>query len=164
MADRLSILTKEEVRSLYSIPMLDDEERSFLFTLDEIDKTYLQSLKKDIARKVNYILQLGYYRAVNYFFRFSFQKQREDVEFILKQYFPDTPFPKKQISKNHHYDNRTKVMKKYGLVDSDSDFADELLKEATSSAKRHALPKFVLQELLGYCLQKNIIRPAYSTL
>ncbi len=35
MADRLFILTKEEINSLYSIPKLDDEERAFLFELDE---------------------------------------------------------------------------------------------------------------------------------
>lgn len=161
---RLSILTKEEVRSLYSIPSLDDEERSFVFALEVDDKAYLGTLGKDTPRKVNYILQLGYYRAVNYFFRFSFRQQQGDVAFILKQYFPNEPFPKKQISKNYHYDNRSQVMKKYALVDYDSHFEARLLKEAKSLAKRHALPRFVLQELLAYCLQKNVIRPAYSTL
>ncbi|NQY64947.1 MAG: Tn3 family transposase [Alteromonadaceae bacterium] len=164
MADRLSILTQEEIHSLYSIPKLDDEERSFIFELDEEDKIYLQSLKKDNPRKINYILQLGYYRAVNYFFRFSFQKQRADVEFILKQYFPNTPFPKKQISKNYHYDNRTKVMEKFGFTDPDSSFKDQLLNEAKSLAKRHVLPKFVLQSLLTYCLHTKVIRPGYSSL
>ncbi len=33
---RLSIRTQEEINSLYSIPRLEDEERSFLFTLDVI--------------------------------------------------------------------------------------------------------------------------------
>ena len=164
MANRLFILTEEEINSLYSIPKLDDEERAYLFELDEKDKIYLHSLKKDVPRKVNYILQLGYYRAVNYFFRFSFQKQQADVEFILRQYFPDHPFPKKQISKNYHYDNRNRVMVKYSLADPDSDFTENLLNQAKSLAKRHALPKFVLQELLAYCLQKNVIRPGYSTL
>ena len=59
MADRLFILTKEEINSLYSIPKLDDEERTFLFELDEEDKTYLHSLKKDVPRKVNYITTVG---------------------------------------------------------------------------------------------------------
>lgn len=124
----------------------------------------IKTLAKDTPRKVNYILQLSYYQAVNYFFRFSFQKQRADVEFVLKQYFPGEAFPKRQISKNNHYGNRAEVMRKYSLADSDSDFEDQLLKEANSLAKRHALPRFVLQELLAYCLQKNVIRPADSTL
>ena len=164
MADRLSILTEEEIHSLYSIPKLDDEERAFIFELDEEDKIYLQSLKNDIPRKINYILQLGYYRAVNYFFTFSFQKQQTDVEFILKWYFPKTPFPKKQISKNYHYNNRRKVMIKFGFTDPDNNFKNQLLNEAKAVAKRHALPKFVLQCLLSYCLQKKFIRPGYSYL
>jgi hypothetical protein len=33
------------------------------------------------------------------------------VKWILKQYFPDNILPKKDVSKNHHYVNRTRVMK-----------------------------------------------------
>ena len=90
---RLAILTKDEIESLYTIPRLDDEERSFLFNLDEDDKTYLESLGST-PRKINYILQLGYGRAVNYFFKFSFQQQKQDVVFILRHYFPVSLFLK----------------------------------------------------------------------
>lgn len=160
---RLAILTKDEIESLYTIPTLDDEERSFLFSLDADDKRYLERLGST-PRKINYILQLGYGRAANYFFKFSFQQQKQDVAFILRHYFPGKPFPKKQISKNYHYDNRTEVMSRLKLVAPDSDFEACLLKEAKSLAKRHALPKFVLQELLDSCLHKKVIKPAYSTL
>ena len=57
---RLSILTQEEIDSLYSIPHLDDDERSFLFTLDDEDRINLDTLKT-VPRKINYILQRGYY-------------------------------------------------------------------------------------------------------
>ena len=107
-SSRLSILTEEEIHSLYGIPDLDDEEREFLFELDAEDLKHLDSLK-DIPRKLNYILQLGYYKAVNYFFQFSFQKRKTDVLFLLNRYFPSEPFPKKQIARKHHYDNRRKV-------------------------------------------------------
>ncbi|WP_198672839.1 hypothetical protein [Photorhabdus sp. CRCIA-P01] len=42
--------------------------------------------------------------------------------------------------------------------------SDQLEKEAKSLVKRHALPKFILQELLDYCLNNNLLRPAYSTM
>lgn len=161
---RLSILTKDEISTLYSIPSLDDEERSFVFTLDEDDKSYLAALVDDTARKLNYILQLGYYRAVNYFFRFSFQMHPEDVQFVLDWYFPGESFPKKQISKNYHYQNRAEVMRKFAVVEADSKFEILLIKEARNLAKRHVLPRFVLQELLAFCLSKSVIRLAYTTL
>ena len=103
---RLNILTQDEINSLYAIPSLDDEERSFLFSLDADDIAILDSLENNTARKVDYILQLGYYRTVNYFFLFSFQRVKADTAFIMQLYFPGEPFPKKQVSKNHHYRNR----------------------------------------------------------
>ena len=161
---RLSILTPDEINALYAIPSLDDEERSFLFTLDADDIAVLDSFENNTARKVDYILQLGYYRAVNYFFLFSFQKVKADAVFIMRLYFPEEPFPKKQVSKNHHYRNRCEVMNKFGLKDADTDFQSQLLKEAKELVKRHALSRFVLEGLLVYCQQQNVIRPAYSSL
>ncbi|WP_319926133.1 DUF4158 domain-containing protein [Xenorhabdus littoralis] len=102
---RLSILTDEEIYSLYEIPDINDEEREFLFELDAEDIKYLDSIK-NISQKINYILQLGCYKATNYFFQFSFQKRKSDVLFILKRYFPDETFPKKQIARKYHYNNR----------------------------------------------------------
>ena len=55
---RLTILTPQEIDTLYAIPTLDDEERSFLFSLDEVDRAILDSLEKDTARKVDYIFIL----------------------------------------------------------------------------------------------------------
>jgi Tn3 transposase DDE domain/Domain of unknown function (DUF4158) len=143
---------------------LDDEERSFLFSLDEVDRAILDSLENDTARKVDYILQLGFYRAIGTFFLFSFQKVKADVEFILQLYFPGEPFPKKQVSKNHHYQNRCAVMNQFGLRDADAGFQSQLLKEAKALAKRPVLSRFVWEELLSYCQLQNVLRPAYSSL
>ena len=161
---RLTILTQDEITDLYEIPTLDDDERSFLFALDTDDIAVLDSFENNTACKVDYILQLGYYRAVNYFFLFSFQKVKADAVFIMRLYFPEEPFPKKQVSKNHHYRNRCEVMNKFGLKDADTDFQSQLLKEAKELVKRHALSRFVLEGLLVYCQQQNVIRPAYSSL
>ena len=48
---RLTILTPQEIDTLYAIPSLDDEDRSFLFSLDEIDRAILDSLENNTARK-----------------------------------------------------------------------------------------------------------------
>ncbi|WP_217426394.1 DUF4158 domain-containing protein [Candidatus Methylobacter favarea] len=40
---RLTILTQQEIDTLYAIPSLDDEKRSFLFSLDEIDRAILDT-------------------------------------------------------------------------------------------------------------------------
>ena len=103
---RLSLLSIDEINAIYSISALVEEERLWLFELDNDDVEYLNSLKT-VAEKINYILQLGYYRAVNCFFKFSFQKVRDGVNFILERYFPHSAFPKRQIERHRYYDNRT---------------------------------------------------------
>ena len=158
---RLSILTNDEINALYAIPTLNDEDRLLLFELENDDVAYLNTLK-NAADKINYILQLGYYRAVSYFFKFSFQKVSDDVNFILKRYFPNTPFPKKQIERHRHYDNREQVCKKFNLSDATTETFSDLLFEAKRLAKIHVLPKFVLTGLLTYCQQQSIIKPAYT--
>lgn len=55
-------------------------------------------------------------------------------------------------------------MNKYGITEPDNTFNRALAKKAKALAKRHALPKFVLQELLDYCLNSNVLRPAYTTM
>jgi Domain of unknown function (DUF4158)/Tn3 transposase DDE domain len=159
---RLAILTDDEIDSLYAIPKLDNEEQSFLFELDDEDTQYLAVIGDNTAVKIDYILQLGYFRALNHFFQFSFQKVKGDVAFILHHYFPDEPFPKKQIPKNQHYINRRQLISKYGLKEPDGKFQDRLMKEAKVLARRHSLSRYVLDGLLVYCQQHNVIRPAYS--
>lgn len=159
---RLSILSNDEINALYKIPILSDEDRFCLFELDNSDLVYIDSTNS-ITQKVNYILQLGYYRSVGYFFRFTFHQVKEDVHFILQHYFPMASFPKNEISKHIHYKNRHQVCKKYGIKDVNPAFLRELDKEAKRLVKIHMLPKFVLTSLLSFCQHKSFIKPAYST-
>lgn len=83
---RISILSKDEYKYLYDIPDLTNNERMVLFDLSEADQKALDKLP-DEAVKINYILQLGYFRATNYFFNFTFQKVSQDVWFIINNTF-----------------------------------------------------------------------------
>lgn len=75
---RLNILSNDDLDKLFKIPQLTDEERQFIFELDEIDKIYLNSIIS-VPIKINYILHLGYFRVSQYFFSFNFQQVKEDV-------------------------------------------------------------------------------------
>ena len=52
---RLRILSDDDFDKLYKIPKLNNEERQFVFELDEIDKNYLNTIN-NIPVKINYIL------------------------------------------------------------------------------------------------------------
>ena len=79
---RLRILSNDDCDKLYKIPKLNEEERQFIFELDEIDKNYLNTINS-IPVKINYILHLGYFRTSQYFFSFSFHRAKEDVMLLV---------------------------------------------------------------------------------
>ena len=111
---RLKILIDEDFNKLYKLPILKDKDRPFIFELDEEDKKYLNSFDA-VPKKINYILQAGYFKISQYFYKFTFQEIRQDTWYILKTFFPSDKFPKKQISKGYYYDNRYAILKKYNM-------------------------------------------------
>jgi TnpA family transposase len=160
---RITLLSKEEIEYFYDIPELTNNDRIALFDLSETDHKEINKLPTE-AVKIDYILQLGYFRATNFLFNFTFRQVDQDVWFIINTYFPSTPFPKKQTSKHYHYDNQKRLLKrlKYKILSP-----RELIKlkqQAKKLARRHILPRFIFDELLSCCQQWNRVRPAYSTM
>ena len=90
---RITLISKDEYEYWYGIPELTNNDRVVLFDLSEADHKEMNNLSTD-AVKIDYILQLGYFRAKKHFFNFTFQQVRQDVWFIINNYFPNVPFPK----------------------------------------------------------------------
>lgn len=160
---RLRILSDDDFDKLYKIPKLNNEERQFVFELDEIDKNYLNTINS-IPVKINYILNLGYFRTSQYFFSFTFQAVKEDVRFIIKSYFAGSSFPMKQISNRQYYSNRQVILNKYEMSLYTKSFQSHLSNYLKSVVKQHSVPKYLFDSLLDYCHQHKIIRPSYSIL
>jgi Domain of unknown function (DUF4158) len=160
---RLRILSNDDFDKLYNTPVLNDEERQFVFGLDELDKTYLGTIVS-IPVKINYILHLGYFRISQYFFSFTFRSAREDVKFIIETYFSGSTFPMQQISTRQYYSNRNTILDKHKMTLYSKSFEGSLAKHLKTLVKQHSIPKYLLDSLLDYCHQHKVVRPAYSTL
>ena len=161
---RLTILSEDEIAALYERPEFNDEDRAIFFELTEEDEACLATLGDDVSSKVNYILQLGYFRAVQLFFKITFPKLRADVKYIVIKYFFDTPQPKKNASKWQHYKNQDKIKKLFGMQLSTPQFLLKLYRHAKQLAKLDIQPKFILDQLFELCQKSSVIRPAYSKL
>jgi TnpA family transposase len=158
---RITILSKDEEKYLYDIPDLTNDERRILFDLSDADWKEINKLP-DEPVKINYILQLGYFRATHYLFNFSFQKVSQDVWHIINNYFPEVPFPKKRQSKHHHYDNQKRILKYLRFKPFSPKGRIQLERHAKKLAKRHIYPRFIFDELISFCQKLNMVRPAYS--
>ena len=163
ISDHLSILSQEEISLLYNVPKIDEEDRHLLFEITPEDEAYLNQ-QTIVNNKINYLLQVGYFRATRNFYKFTFQQVKDDTLYIINQHFPETNFPKKDIDINKHYTAQKMICGIYNYKRSDAAFIVNLNRYAKRLTTRDLQPKFVFDELLEFCEQHKIIRPKYSTL
>ncbi|HGC5671331.1 TPA: DUF4158 domain-containing protein, partial [Legionella pneumophila] len=163
ISDHLTILSQEEISQLYDLPKIDEEDRSLFFEITAEDEVYL-SKQSIVNNKINYLLQVGYFRATRNFYKFTFQQVKDDTQFIIKQHFPGTNFPKKDIDINKHYAAQKMICDIYSYTRSGAEFIANLGRHAKKLTSRDLQPKFVFDELLEFCEQHKTIRPKYSTL
>ena len=159
---RLKILSGDDFNHLYAIPKLEEEDHPYVFELDDKDHEYLAPL--DMPQKIDYVLQLTYFCLSQYFFSFTFHGCRKDTWYVIDTFFPGEKFPRKQISKNKRYKNRSAILEKYDMSLYTSKLQEKLEIHAKNLAKQHTIPKYLFDSLLDYCHQKKTIRPGYSVL
>jgi hypothetical protein len=89
---RLHILDDEEIEALYGRLCLTGDERTDVFTLTQPEKDLLASFTQ-IPIQLHFLLQLGYFKAKQLFFTFTFDDVVEYVTYLLERYFPDASCP-----------------------------------------------------------------------
>ena len=161
---RLNILTSYEIDAIYKPPKFSPEEKQTFFALSEDDLRYLETLKSNIPAQINYIMQMGYFRATRSFFHINFFRLREDVRFILEAHFPNCSYPKKNIGKHLIYKNQKQIIKLFCTKYPSKAFLQKMLGYGQEVSKRDLRPKSIFYELLDYCQKANVIRPSYSIL
>mgnify|MGYP000318408444 CR=1 FL=1 len=78
----LKILNKGEIAELFDTPKIDAQDRELFFELTIEDEEYL-STQPELINKLDYILQIGYFRATRYFYKFKFADVIEDAQYIV---------------------------------------------------------------------------------
>ncbi|EDU9115882.1 DUF4158 domain-containing protein, partial [Salmonella enterica subsp. enterica serovar Cotham] len=112
-SERLTVLSDAEQEALYGLPDFDDAQRLEYLALAE-NELALASSRPSIHAQVYCILQIGYFKAKNDFFRFYWRDVEDDCAFVLSRYFQGEAFETKQISKHEHYSQRGKIAALFG--------------------------------------------------
>ena len=84
---RLSILSSEEIDDLFGLPNFSEEDRGLYFDLSA-DETLAVGAIHRTAVAVNFILQLGYFKAKQRFFVFAPVDVMDDIRYVAGKYFP----------------------------------------------------------------------------
>ncbi|MEB0134584.1 Tn3 family transposase [Actimicrobium sp. CCC2.4] len=160
---RLSVLSEAEHEALYGLPDFDDGQQLDFLSLSEAELA-LATSRPGIPAQVCCILQIGYFKAKQAFFRFDWTDVEEDVAFVLSRYCQDETLERKSITDHEHYTQCKFIADLFGYRQWSGEFLPELSKQAAQTVRRDVTPGFVAAELIVWLNKHKIIRPGYTTL
>ena len=161
--ERLTVLSPAEQDALYGLPDFDDAQRLEYLALSE-PQLALASGRTGLHYQAWCILQIGYFKAKQTFFRFTWEEVPDDLAFVLIRYFPGQTFEPQPVSTREHYAQRALIAQLFGYRLWTSDFLDHLVQQATQIARRDVTPSFIVTELIAYLNEYKVERPGYTTL
>jgi TnpA family transposase len=159
---RLKILASDEIKSIYSRPHFNNEERIEYFALSHADLEILEGFRS-LKSQVHFILQLGYFRAKYLFFIFTLDEVEDDFQYIMEQHFDS-----RQIGGITVIDKQTRlkqqrlILELYGYRNCTKEERQELEQKGQQSAMIYSKPIYVFRELVNYLTKHRIILPGYS--
>lgn len=160
---RLKILADQEIDELYGRPRFNHDERVHFFSLTPEERAVADG-HHNLARRVLFILQLGYFKAKTLFFDFEFNDVREDVRHILRSHYPryhDAELTTPKLKQTHHSQQR-KILDLYGYHACNAEVRVSLMARAGQVVRISAKPIFLFQNLFQYLESRRIVAPGYS--
>jgi hypothetical protein len=144
--ERLAVLSPAEQDALYGLPDFDDAQRLDYLGLSG-PQLALASSRPDLHNQVWCILQIGYFKAKQTFFRFAWEDVTDDLDFVLSRYYPGQVFEPRPISRREHYTQRALIAQLFGYRLWSSDFLGQLSAQAQQVVRRDITPGFIVAEL-----------------
>jgi len=161
---RLHILDDEEIEVLYGRPCLTGDERTDVFTLTQPEKDLFASFTH-LPIQLYFLLQLGYFKAKQLFFTFTFDDAAEDVTYLLARYFPETPRSElRMLNKRTILKQRQRILKLFGYRLCTPTDRHNLFLHAQQAARISSKPIYILRELLHYLTEQRLVKPGYTFL
>ena len=121
--------------------------------------------RKGSVERLHCLLQIGYFKAKQAFFNFDVQDiPAEDIEFLLRHYFPGETVTLRPLRPNERYTQRAEIAKLFSYRLWSAADRPALIETAALLARRDVKPTFILVEVLGFLKARKIVRPGYTTL
>lgn len=163
--ERINLLTDAEVEDLYSRPEFNDEERDYFFTLNDEENNLLKKYTS-IKSKVFLILQIGYFKAIQQFYKFSLDEVKEDVNFIFKKHYSSEK--RRQLSgtlwKENYSEQRKDILNFYGYREWSDSLKGITVDRLEKLIRLHPKGNDTLRELFIFLENEKITFPSYRTI
>ncbi len=160
---RLKILDADEIGAVYGLPVFDDEDRAFYFTLSPPERAILSQLH-GLKSSIYYILQLGYFKARRQFFVFNLQQVATDAQHVQRSYFPDYMLVDLDITKVTRLKQQSLILELLQYRVCGEEERQQMRMKAQQVAQISSRPIYVFRELMAYLTRQRLIAPGYTVM
>lgn len=161
---RINLLSKAEIDDLYSLPQFSLVERRHYFSFNKEEMDVI-NLYKNIKTRLYFMLQLGYFKATQQFYDFSFEDVKADAKFVARSYLKIEGMALKgKISRNHSPHQKEDIYQLYGYRPWSETISSQVEIHLCELLRTHPKTHNAFRELLVYCEVKKIVIPTYRAL
>lgn len=161
---RLTILSPEEIASLYDLPRFNDDERRLYFDFSTAELDAVERVHTATAA-VHMALQMGYFKAKRRFFVYEPEAVADDAVYVGTRYFAGkNTGTLKALSKPTRLEQQKIILRLFDYRPTDQTAKDELEQKAQRFAMLSTQPIFIMREVLQYLESQRIVIPGYTFL
>jgi len=162
LKNRLQLLSEAEIEDLYARPNFNAAERELYFTMTQQELNALSQYSTTKTR-VFFILQLGYFKASQKIFAFTFDEVRDDVDYILAKYYKiggsDFKITRQSLSQQ-----KKVILNLFEYQDWSSVQAPLVEAHLCELLRYYPKGHNTFRQLMVYLENKKILLPTYRTL
>jgi hypothetical protein len=161
---RLTILSPEEIVSIYDLPRFNDDDRRLYFDFSTAERDAVERVHTTSAA-LHLALQMGYFKAKRRFFIYEPKAVADDAVYVLTRYFAGkNKGSLKALSKPTRLEQQKIILHLFDYRAADQVAKDELEQKAQRFAMLSTQPIFILREVLQYLENQRIVIPGYTFL
>lgn len=159
-----SLLTAEELITIYNPPVLNDIERTEYFTFNDKELIILNRFQ-DIECSISFAICLVFFKIKQTFTFFNYQDITKERQHVMQRYFPNKSSPK-ALPKNRNAIARieNKVLSLCGYQRYTGSVKTNLLKKLQKQASLFPRQRKLCQEFLELLKKNHVAIPGYTSI
>ena len=159
---RLKILTELEQCLYYQRPYFNEEERYYFFKLSNEEHALVEN--KSLTLLIYTILQLGYFKAKQQFFKVNYSETQADWTWIQRHYVTQSIHSPKLPSRNSQAAIKHKIAAFFGCQMNRAVIKVYLQEQIGHLVRQTNAPVILFKELVLSLRQNKMVLPGYTTM
>src|SRR5207249_4146929 len=161
--EHLKILSPAEIEALYGLPRFTQDEREQYFALTPTERAALDVLGSQKS-KLYCVLQMGYFKARQRFFKFQTGEVEADANYVQALYWPTLKLTDFTVNKETRLKQHDLILTLYEYRRCNKHDRTQLAQKARQVVRLSSHPVYVFRKVMDYLKEHRLMAPGYTIL